>query len=336
MLKTTFTAQCFDNEAKIKQFYPLVKDYYDTPQESYPSVEKILQTPSAKADFWVDLISRLNSKIRASYFSREEHTEESYHQAWKKIYSSGFIYKVSTWRSNSDFNFCSQTIQSIYPYTDLIESVRIMSRGHNIETSMTQAGADTIARIENLLKPFEDERFRAEPMHTRCNPRGYCHSLWLKKEKGHYHRSINDELDTVEISQCKSPCGNIFMDAPVGILFFFKDRPCFYTSFSISHDRKLFIHQIQSVIKGRGHYHLSNWRQDVIEYLKEIFFDFEVYIITPENAVSLCVSSYCDDAPDYFKPNQETLSRIRESYAALRTEKSSEYKHRHAYFKKVA
>lgn len=176
-------------------------------------------------------------------------------------------------------------------------------------------------RLTNLKQPFDDGRFRAIPIYVNQTiEKGMDRSKYLRNEKGSINRSYVKDDVTKEITYTRSSDGyySNYLDAKVGVIFYFKDLPSILVSFNFDTQGNIFIHQIQCQIKDRGHYKLgSNWKEQVIQYMKDMFDGYDLHLISGDTIANLTYESYGHKDPEYFKPNAETLARIAKNYDDL-------------------
>ncbi len=105
------------------------------------------------------------------------------------------------------------------------------------------------------------------------------------------------------------------MDAKLGLLFLFEGKPSMTVAFNIDRNGDIFVHQIQSFIKDRGHYKLgANWRQILIDYLKSVFPESSIYLINGTRAANDVYRSYNAQSAEAFKPSSLELEQIKQVY----------------------
>lgn len=148
-----------------------------------------------------------------------------------------------------------------------------------------------------------DSRFDAQPIYSRC-PFGYSDRSHLLDEKLYKSRYMNEETfsyDEIERSR-------VYMDARLGFMFYFKNKPAFLVSFYIDNDMNVFVRQIQGQYKGRGHYVLGKeWQKTVIEYLKEnLSFANDIYVISADSSFNYGIATY-------YNKDEEVTKNIKKS-----------------------
>lgn len=143
---------------------------------------------------------------------------------------------------------------------------------------------------KNLQSPFNDERFTAKPIHAN-NQFGLSDNNCSKLSADEYNvRQYCHKTNTYK----DVTSNRIFMDARLGLMFHFKNKPTFFISFFIDFDMNIHIRQIQGLRKGRGHYVLGKeWQKRVVDFVKERFtFANEIRVITEEAAFNYLNLSY--------------------------------------------
>ena len=144
-----------------------------------------------------------------------------------------------------------------------------------------------------LDKPFGDERFEAKPIHANSQY-GMSDNTGVSFKKKEFNvRYFCDESNCYkdEVSS------QVYMDARLGLMFYFKGKPSFFISFFIDFDMNVYIRQIQGLRKGRGHYVLGKeWQKKVVNFVKERFsFANEIRVITEDAVFSYLQKHYADD-----------------------------------------
>lgn len=166
---------------------------------------------------------------------------------------------------------------------------------------------------------FNDHRFTTFPVCCSENlTHGKNSTEWLFHKHGGFVKQINKEKTAVNIITAESAYYNFMLDARLGIYFYFKNKPCFWISFNFDNNKNIYINQIQSALKGRGHYRLKGiWQKHVIKFLQDLFFDYQLFIISPDCIIDIVKSYYTDNSPIFFRPSEKTLKRIHNKYRQL-------------------
>lgn len=219
---------------------------------------------------------------------REKHPE------FINKFSKEFIYKVFTYSDKIIDSFLLSFLTKKFVYISLIKAIKISpfqwyDNDNMLSNDLT---LNIFNRLLNLTTPFNDERFFVEPIHAECLRGGINRSEWLNNKTGEYLSYFNEKDEKIEY-KAESAYGTTFIDAKFGIIIFFKNKPSIKVSFNIDNDKNIYIHQIQATKKDRGHYKIKgNWRIEVIKYIKSIFNDFNINIISVDDLVFICKTSY--------------------------------------------
>lgn len=153
---------------------------------------------------------------------------------------------------------------------------------------------DTYSAFECLTHiptPFNDQRFSTN-------------LYWCFTSGGMIDDESNMDNDTFNIQKYDSEAKEyydvtsrkIFLDAKLGLVFKFKNKPAFLISFFIDEKSNVYIQQIQGFKKGRGHYVLGeNWQKKVVDFVKNNFhFANNFFIIDAENVKEYLKNTYPD------------------------------------------
>mgnify|MGYP001169072005 CR=1 FL=1 len=180
---------------------------------------------------------------------------------------------------------------------------------------------DIYYKLKNIYNQsaFNDNRFTTFPVCCNENlTHGKNASEWMIPKHGGFVKQINKEKTAVNIISVEIAYYNFMLDARLGIYFYFKNKPCFWITFNFDNNKNIYINQIQSALKGRGHYRLKGiWQKHVINFLQELFVDYNFFIISPNSVIDIVKSYYTENSPDFFRPSKETLNRIHNKYQQL-------------------
>lgn len=162
-----------------------------------------------------------------------------------------------------------------------------------------------------LSIPFGDDRFRVEPIHANSQFGLSDYSGIACKDPIFKTKMFSDEELVYKDVESKQ----VFMDARLGLMFYFKNKPCFFISYFIDFDMNVHIRQIQGLRKGRGHYVLGKeWQKEVVKFVKERFsFANEIRIITEDSAFEYLNKHYSD--PTAREIVKDTLIKASSVYA---------------------
>lgn len=203
-------------------------------------------------------------------------------------------------------------LSNIFNKLSIIESVRLSSWQVYYESLDKSNISYIFNKLDNLTRPFNDDRFRAIPISTSGYKKGLGNLESLKKEKGSINRYF--ENNQIILERDDSAYKSIYLDAKIGILFLFKDLPSMIVSFNVCENKNIYIHQIQCCLKDRGHYKLKNWKYDCINYIKDLFKESDVFILSGEDAINSIVDSYKKIEIKEMLPSESLLSRIKSNY----------------------
>lgn len=238
----------------------------------------------------------------------------------KEYFSSNFLHIVSY----------------TYPLLSLIQDISLTPWQWYLEEIESKVVSDVFSVLEKP-KPFFDSRFEVMPI-SSYSYQGFNSSNWLANKKGSLSKDFDKDLNFIGYKRDKSSYRNIYIDAKIGFVFYFKDLPSIVTSFSFDNKNNLYIHQIQSQNKDRGHYKLgSDWRKVIIKYIAESFPNFNIFLIDGKCAANMVKSSYMNSSD----VDDSTLDRITFTYDSLISNKDTPLIHKstnlpknNVYFKK--
>lgn len=170
-------------------------------------------------------------------------------------------------------------------------------------------------------KSFFDDRFSIFPIYTHALKQGRDRSPWIKDIKEGFVSHFDDEIKAkITINSDRSAYNSIFMDAKLGFLISFNNKPSMIVSFNFDNEKNILIHQIQSKPKDRGHYKIKNWQQYVFDFIAQTFEGFNLKIISGDSVISLISKGYehtrinDPDIYDLVFPKKETFDRIKKNY----------------------
>ena len=209
-------------------------------------------------------------------------------------------------------------LYEIKPYLKLISAIKDSPWQWYLDDNCKNNVVNDIYRgLTSNKTPFNDERFKAVPTHTDNFKNGINSSEWFKLEKGGYSNKYN--IDTKEYYRSKDE--NFYrkttIDAKIGFTIFFKNKPSITISFNFDYQKNIYIHQIQAQQKDRGHYKISSgdWRVKCIDYIKEVFPDYKIHLISGDSIVSIVNQYYQNpNVPDELVISKEALNIIKNNY----------------------
>lgn len=261
-------------------------------------------------EFWLFIVVYISKLIKNKYKTKLERTE-----AISRIFSYDFLKLVFIHSSSYIDSNLRWDIHSAYPKLQLTHAIKQTAHQAYYERPKTKVFADVFDVLHSVNNPFNDTRFSVEAIHTDCCSQGLTHSEWLMNLAGGYKYYWCKDSQTRKVFKTENMYRAIYMDAKLGLLFFFKNKPCFHASFNFDSKGNIFIHQVQAVLKGRGHYTLGEtWRTQVIHFIGSLFPQKKIYLIDGNNAVKNVINSYGHDTEDFIKPDTKTQNHIAQSY----------------------
>lgn len=301
----------FQNKDKIQNILQgystcLYYDYSD-------KINKIHLSKTECAHFWIDFLETFSLHI--STLNIEERI------------SFDFLALVFNYNERSFCKLKLDYILKTFPYLVLIDIIRNSNSQWYSAKQNNSSRLDLFYKLIDLPTPFNDQRFSIEPIHTDCLKKGLNHSLWSSKRKGGLVKNFNPETNEVYYSKFSSSYRNFYLDAKIGLAIYFKDKPSIIVSFNLGKNKTLFIHQIQCLKKDRGHYKLGEkWQFEVIKYLKSVFIDYKLHIISGDSAVKFVKDIYkVSENNEFTSPSQESYLRIKNLYDSFFNHKSFSY-----------
>jgi hypothetical protein len=275
-------------------------------------IESILSCKTERANFWLFVTKEFYENFR----SREQKTvsfNKIDFSPLKENFSEEFIEYIFTYSTQylgCDFE---RKIKVIAPYIPLIESIRLSPWQWYYGDDISKNDIELIyKKLKNLKNPFDD-RFTAHPIHAESIKKGFNRSEWLKDCKGGINNYLNQETGILELERDESAYNTIFIDAKIGIVIYYKNLPSITISFNVDSERNLYVHQIQSQLKDRGHYKVKgDWRVESLNYLKSIFPEFKIHLISGDNISNFIENSYKENPP-----KKSILDRIKNNYDSI-------------------
>lgn len=234
--------------------------------------------------------------------------------------------------SSNGYSIFDDLIKSDFKFSILnainVNSIQWYSEKLNIDDKMF-----IFDKFYNLdEKSFFDDRFSIYPIFTNAYRLGRDRSLWLKDKKEGYVSLFDDITNSKVVMKSDSTAYNsIYMDAKLGFIVYFKDLPSIYITFNFDSNKNLFIHQIQSKHKDRGHYKIKNWQNYFLNFVKNTFSGFNVNIISGESAEKLIWAGYKTiekNEPEVFekvKPSNERIDSVINFYNSFGHEKFNKF-----------
>lgn len=302
-----FTLNDFQNKASILSVHKTLEHYF---QDTYSKSElnELFKSKRESANFWKRVFSHLSSHLQYVASKKDEKLDA---ETVTNYFSYDLIKYVFAY-SNLSIGRAKEYFEEKYPYLELLQAIRVSTSQWNEDKLKGNKILEVFSVMEKLPQPFNDNRFKAIPIHTAAIQKGYDYSIWLKNEIGGF-------MPEDKGSRFSSSFRNNYLDSKYGILIFYNNKPSILVSFLIDNENNLYIQQIQSQIKDRGHYKLGKeWRNEVIHYIESIFPRHKTHIINGADSAKMSYDCYLDDVEESKKPNQDTLERIKLNYDKLR------------------
>lgn len=301
----------FQNKHKIQEIY---SKYGDSLYHDYSNkINTLHLSKKEAAHFWMDFFDTFSYQIRK--LDIEKHI------------SFDFLVLLFNYNENLFCKFKFDFIFEQYPYLALIDKIKLSNFQWYYSNQNPSSRLDLFYKLINLPTPFNDDRFSIEPIYTDCEKRGLNHSEWSTKKEGGLVKNINPETNEIFYSKWSSSYRSFYLDAKLGLAIYFKNKPSIIISFNLGKNKTLFIHQIQCQKKDRGHYKLGkNWQFKVIKYLKSVFSDYNLHIISGESAINFIKDIYSlSNNNESFSPSNESYLRIENFYDSFFNHKSFSY-----------
>jgi len=309
----------FKNDEDLTAFFHKVKDFI-----SFEDIElkRILSCKKSRCLFFAKYIDKI-----IYLFGKKEMTsnnidfdEVDFSPLKEKNISLDVLIEIM---KNTEHKFKQMTetvLCHLYPEFDFFFNIRntpwqIFRHDDNEESY--QATFDIYEKIMNLPNPFDDDRFRALPLYTcKYVTKGLDRSVFLHNEKGSPYKYVDPESNEIVTKESKSGYNSFYMDGRVGIVFYFKDKPSMMISFNFDADKNIYIKQVQCQKKDRGHYKIKgDWKIAIIDYVKELFPEHKILLISGKDMVDGVLSTYDEESPLY--PTKVTIDRINKLYDNL-------------------
>lgn len=309
-----FTINDFQNEEVVSKLFSDFNIFLPDNYRESANISEIIQCKQATANFWKRifsvLINYMENKVSRSKIKNTDITDFFEYKLIKEVFAN------SNLGTGDNRYFYGE-----FPYLELLQAIRVSNfqwYSKKLSSDKILEIFETLENIESKGAPFSDDRFRAVPVHTAAIKRGFDYSVWLQDEIGGF-------IPHEETERYSSSFRNNYIDSKYGLLIFFKNKQSILVLFLIDEENNLYIHQIQSQVKDRGHYKLgANWREEVIKYIESLFPDHNTHIIDGKTLSDMVYDSYTSIEDDEYKPSQELLDRIEKNYNELRPTYTSE------------
>lgn len=301
----------FQNKEKIHNILDKYSThlYYDYSNK----INKIHLSKKECSHFWIDFIETFSSHLSKLNI--------------EKRISFDFLALIFNYNEKSFCNIKFKFIFKKYPYLVLLNKIKLSNFQWYYSNQNNSSRLDLFYKLINLPTPFNDSRFSIEPIYTDCIQRGLNHSLWSSKRQGGLIKNFNPDTNEVYYSEWSSSYRAFYLDAKLGLAIYFKNKPSIIVSFNLGKNKTLFLHQIQCLKKDRGHYKLGkDWSNEVIKYLKSVFFDYKIHIISGKDAVNFIKEIYSTSKnSESYCPDEDSYLRIQNFYDSFFNHKSFSY-----------
>lgn len=164
---------------------------------------------------------------------------------------------------------------------------------------------------------FDDDRFSIYPLFTNGYKRGMDRSNWIRDLQAGWLTVFEESTQSKGLQKYTSSayCSN-YLDAKIGFVIYFKNMPSIVVSFNCDKNWNLYVHQIQCKPKDRGHYKIKNWQLSCLKVVKQIFSEYNIYLISGNYLSDFILEGY-SQSDDIMKPSNETLKRVADSYDSI-------------------
>ena len=307
----------FNNDEKVTMVFEKTHETLFLESEE---LDLVLSNNEARCSFFCLYVEKLISAFRNKEMDEKgvNGYNIDYSPIKEKHFSQDFILEIMKGCDHSFHSIVKETLTSLFMDVDFFLSIRNSPwqiHSHDCNQESYQASYDIVKALTNLPEiTLNDERFSAFPLYTsQYNPFGLDRSVYLKNQKGSPYKFFDKETGEKKMIESKSGYNSFFMDGKVGVAFYFKNKPSMLVTFDYDTNKNIFIKQVQCQNKDRGHYKIKgDWKIALIDYVKSLFPDYNIHLISGEDIAKLVSKSYQSD--NVFKPEKETLKRIEKFY----------------------
>lgn len=134
---------------------------------------------------------------------------------------------------------------------------------------------DTISNINDFKG---NSKFKAYPITTAYQHGLSTNNSFFTSDKTFNHYIYSKDKGGYTVHEQDA----FVMDANIGLLYFYKGKPCFLVSFFLDKNKNVYIRQIQGQYKARGFKSIGDdWQRDVLSELKsKLSFAPNIYLIS--------------------------------------------------------
>lgn len=295
----------FYDKETIEKIFNIVNDIVYSDTDRFSSLEEVMNDLNLRGYLFHKFISEQVSFLRRKKDFNPESLLEFYDIDFLSIVLSYSQYSIS-----SDV---LHILYKVFPYLELSSLSQVSSWQWYSESIDPEQNIHFFNLFKDLPQPFNNNNFKVVPIANRSYQIGFCSLEYLKNEKGAYVERYTKE-GKKELMKTDSSHYCFFLDAKLGLAFYYKNKPAFFISFNFDNNKNIYIHQIQGVIKGRGHYHLKNWQEDCILYLKKAFPEYNLHLLNGSDVVKNVLQGYNNSK---FKPSKNSLNKIKNNYNSI-------------------
>ena len=309
------TMKHFHDDEFTTKVYTFISEY----NEKYPTLEDVLANLDLRYNLYCDYIEEyINDYAYNEQKKHNIHFNKIDFQKLRNHFPFDTISEIIAHTKKYISCNLSEKLPKIYPELDILLSIENTTRQWYGEDSNTDITYDIFKKIISLKTPFNDPRFKALPVHVSAsNKRGLDRCILLKDEVGSFKASYDEETDSMIKKRSKSGYHSNFIDAKLGIIIYFKNKPSITISFNYDSQNNIYIHQVQCQPKDRGHYKIKgDWKLAAIKYLNEVFPEYNLHIIDGKTISNFIYNGY-SEFPEYLKPSSDVLTKIQNLYDDL-------------------
>lgn len=307
----------YNDPKYISEKYNQVEKYEGIDKRDITSLEAVLECEDKKANLFITFITLHVNHFNGEQRENQIRSSQIDYSPLKEYYPIEILKLIllkTTQYVNMDTEYA---IYKMYPYLKLIDAIKHSPWQWYYDNDISSDIVENIYnQLTNPTTPFGDDRFKAVPINANCYRSGNSTSEWLSKEQGGMNHYYNKETDSVYLKRDEDCFRSIFIDAKIGLVIFFKNKPSITISFNYDGNKNIYIHQVQAQIKDRGHYKIKgDWKLATIDYLQSLFPDFKLHLISGRDISTLVRNGYKkDETPDCLMVTKETLSKIQKNY----------------------
>lgn len=299
----SYVASAFDR--KITRIMDENPDSYNTIERMSIFTDKLENKRIIKDEY---MPSILNDKVKEYIVKNVSKDEMLYHYNDLSYSFKRFLRKYK----DEFFNFVYDD-----PYIPAFDIIQMGScHWFNHERFDHETTKKLYSKLtSNIGTPFNDDRFTTKFV---CTKGKFGKSIPL--DNINHDEFLIQEYDLNSSKYEMERSGSIWLDARLGLVFYFKNKPSFFISFYLDDECNVYIRQIQGFKKSRGHYVLGNdWQSKVIDFVKKDFtFAKKVHIIDSKSALKSLKLNYITSSEN--KDVNKTLKKASLVYDKFKTD----------------